>query len=184
MSVYLKLPTGLTFAKARIAVPALNITVGGANPFWDQVLELGIAGSIVRGRSDDALAVYGPIENTRWLDLDSVAAAVAAGGDCEGLLVFAQVTPTDPVPEGLPGRTYPEIGEDGEPTGVDLVHTWESWKSPHHQFHERVEGTYLRLIRNDVDLKASEWVPLRAAGLTVIGAGEFQELTLPEEATP
>ena len=180
MSVYLKLPTGLTFANAKIDVPALAVTAGDPNPFWTYVLELGVAGSLVRGSDDNALATYGPIENTRWLDLNNVALMVAAGGDCEGLQVFARVTPTDPVPEGLPGRTYPEVDADGEPTGVELVHTWESWKSPDHPFHERVEGTYLTLVHQDKYLDASVWVPLRAAGLTIINVGDYQSLTLPD----
>jgi hypothetical protein len=177
MATNIYLPTGLTFKLARVAAPALGVAVGDPNPFWDQLLELIAAGPLKRGSTDEALAVYGPIINTRWIDLTNVQAVVAAGGEVDGLPVFAQVDPAAEVPASLPGATYPEVDEAGEPTGVTLTHTWESWKPSTHEFHVRQEGTYVALVYREEYLKASEFVPLVAGGLTVLNMADFQALT-------
>ena len=165
MAVTIKIPTGLTFRKTTIDVPGIGLVAGDDNPFWDQLIELGIAGQVVRGSNDYALAEYGPIRNTTWITVQNVIPVIAAGGEFEGLTVFfviPEASYQDDVPVGFPFSTITELVNEEE---VTRQRTWEEWKSPNHT-HELIEGNYyIPSTSWGVHMKASEWVPFVLGGL-------------------
>lgn len=158
-----------------------NLQAGDPNPFFPFIDSLGTSGNTVKRSSDLSEMVPTNNDDLSWINIDRLVLLYGAGGDAEGIPMYAEVTTTAEVPEGLPGRTYPEVDEFGEPTGVDLVKTWEEWKPSTHTFQELDGKTYVALVYNEQYLKVSEWVPLYLAGLPVLTVNEFLAIPRPEE---
>jgi hypothetical protein len=164
MAVTIKIPTGLTFRKTTIDVPGIGLVAGDDNPFWDQLVELGIAGQVIRASNDYDLASYGPIRNTRWITIQNVIPVIAAGGEFEGLTVFFVVPEAsyqDDVPVGFFNSTITELVDEEE---VTRQRTWEEWKSPNHT-HELIEGNYyIPSTSWGVHMTAKQWFPFTISG--------------------
>jgi hypothetical protein len=186
--------TGYYFGKARmtkteamtelgVAAPnfVANLQAGDPNPFFPFIDSLNQSGNNIIRRGVLSEMTPENDDDLSWVNVGRMAMLYGVGGDVDGLEVYAQVDPLAEVPEGLPGRTYPEVDENGDPTGVDLVKTWEEWKPSTHTFHELDGNTYVALVYAEKYLKASEWVPLYLAGLPVLTRTEFLALPRPEE---
>lgn len=189
--VYIKIPTGLTFAKIKsgvnldglnayfTSVGAPTLSVGDDNPFWQYVLELGVTGNIERSDDPLSMAVFGPIGRTGFIDFGPIGLSLLAGGEVTGLPVWFEVANAnlnDEVPIGLPGSTY--VDEEN----VEHTHTWSTYPDSNHPPQEYAGKTYIGgNARVGRELDASEWHPIYAnppLGVRVISSQEFQAIQL------
>jgi hypothetical protein len=116
----------------------------------EQVQELAInavtKGADVKPDGDNAVYIVGDTK----LSVDVAKFIASVGGEVEGFQLFAEVVPTDLVPEGIRGRAT----TDEE--GVETVKTWEQWRT----ILVRDSRNFIELSDGKDYLKISELVPV------------------------
>lgn len=184
--VYIRIPTAWTFAKIKegASIDAINayfasigkpaVSIGGPNPFWEYVLELGVTGNVDRSDDPAGLASFGPIGRTSFLDFAPIGLTLLVGGEVEGLPIWFEVDAAafgDAVPEAFPGAAYVDAD------GVERPRTWETWNDGHHEplgpWHSRY---YVPGNSMGSELPASIWHPTYSnppAGVRAISQSEF-----------
>lgn len=163
-----------TIMGVTVESPAANLTAGDPNPFFRFIDSVDKSGNMISRGPFTAVLDTVNDDDLAWVDAGRAALLVAAGGDVEGLQVFAKVVPADAVPEGIPGRTGIELNELEEEQ--EFVKTWGQWKSPNHEFQTIGEDTFISLVYAEKYLKASQWAFI--SGLEVVTVTEFKELQL------
>lgn len=173
----------LSRTDAITALTSTPIAPRDHDPFYQFISDMISTGNTInRGPSVSTMVVENG-DDISWVDSARCALLASVGGLVEGLLIVGRIADrTAEVPEGLPGRTYPEVDGEGEPTGVDLIHTWESWATANGcVFLVKNDVDYLPLKRNETYLTSAEWLPLHLAGsLTVLTQGEYQAIEVVE----
>lgn len=179
---YVWLPSYLTLstlsADAAAAVNAVHaalgptgFSAGDQNPYFLQIVDFAVGGGAFIRSEGNPLAWLGPIENKAFLTLDYVSLIVAFGGNVEGLPVWFRLDD--------PAHACPFSDSD---------ETWETWGvfGASHQPVQIGDFWYRSsAVGQSGDLlDASDWVPHRAAGLTVLNRDEFNAVRAAVEVEP